>query len=474
MIGRLLGKARGIRPRMVLIVTFVALLATVAATGANYVSARRTVLATTQDHFMQQLRDDVDRLAPDLRLPLDQAALDELAGRLGRHTVVVQGNLTAENAENAIYLDLEIPADLRATVRDGSRIVFQRVEARHTVMLVVGMPVLTTDEHFQRHPSGLEVYGWFPLYDQQRQIQEFATNGWLTGAVAVPFAVIVAWLAASAVLRPVRRLRDGARSLARGDLTTRLPARGSDELAELARTFNDSAASLEASVGELRRMEADSRRFVADVSHELRTPLAAMTAVNEVLDEDGAGLPGDAGTAARLISSETKKLARLVDDLIEISRFDSGTARLDRQETDLGELITGTLRTRQWGDRVETDLPSGIVAEVDGRRVDVIVANLVGNALRHGGPPVRVRLRSAGGQAVVEVTDNGPGLPEAVLPHVFARFYKADAARTRSEGSGLGLSIAMKNAALHGGIIEAGNQPGGGAKFTLRLPLEVS
>ncbi|MEV5542077.1 HAMP domain-containing sensor histidine kinase [Saccharopolyspora shandongensis] len=456
---------------MVLIVTFVALLATVAATGANYVSARRTVLATTQDHFMQQLRDDVDRLAPDLRLPLDQAALDELHGRLGRHTVVVFGGLTAKDAT---YPAAEISEGLRATVRNGTQVVFQRVENQSTVLLVVGMPVLTTDEHFQRHPSGLEVYASFSFYDQERQIREFATNGWRTGAVAVPLAVIVAWLAASAVLRPVRRLRDGARSLARGDLTTRLPTRGSDELAELARTFNDSAASLEASVGELRRMEADSRRFVADVSHELRTPLAAMTAVNEVLDEEGAQLPGDAGTAARLISSETKKLARLVDDLIEISRFDSGAARLDRAETDLGELIAGTLRTRQWGDRVEADLPPGIVAEVDGRRVDVIVANLVGNALRHGEPPVQVRLRSAGGQAVVEVTDHGQGLPEAVLPHVFARFYKADAARTRSEGSGLGLSIAMKNAALHGGTIEAGNEPGGGAKFTLRLPLEVS
>ncbi|MEV0701501.1 ATP-binding protein [Saccharopolyspora sp. NPDC050389] len=456
---------------MILIVTFVALLATVAATGANYVSARRTVLTTTQDHFMEQLRDDVDRLAPELQLPLDQAALDELAGRLGRRTIVVYGNLTAKNAT---YSDAAIPADLRATVRDGSRVVFQRADNYGAAMLIVGMPVLTTDEHFQRRPSGLEVYGWFPLYEEERQIQEFATNGWLTGAVAVPLAVIVAWLAASAVLRPVRRLRDAARSLARGDLTTRLPTRGSDELAELARTFNDSAASLEASVGELRRMEADARRFVADVSHELRTPLAAMTAVNEVLDEEGARLPGDAGTAARLISSETKKLARLVDDLIEISRFDSGAARLDRQETDLGELITGTLRTRQWADRVEADLPPGIVAEVDGRRVDVIVANLVGNALRHGEPPVQVRLRSANGQVVVEVTDHGPGLPEDVLPHVFGRFYKADAARTRSEGSGLGLSIALKNATLHGGIIEAGNQPGAGAKFTLRLPQEVS
>ncbi|MEU0467032.1 HAMP domain-containing sensor histidine kinase [Amycolatopsis sp. NPDC006131] len=280
----------------------------------------------------------------------------------------------------------------------------------------------------------------------------------------MPLAVILAWLAAGAVLRPVRRLRDGARSLARGELSTRLPERGADELADLARTFNETAASLERTVGELRRMDADARRFVADVSHELRTPLAAMTAVTEVLDEEGAHLPGDTGTASRLVSAETRKLARLVDDLIEISRFDNGRARMDRREADLGELIAATLRSRHWDD-AETDLPHGIVAEVDARRFDVIVANLVGNALRHGAPPVRVRLSTDGGEVVIAVTDRGPGLPDDVLPHVFARFYKADTARSRSEGSGLGLSIAEKNAGLHDGTIEAGNQPGGGARF---------
>jgi two-component system sensor histidine kinase MtrB len=270
---RLVGRARGIRLRMVLIVTFVALLATVAATGANYVLARRTVLTTVQDHFMQQLREDVDRLAPNLRLPPDQATLDQLARQLDGGIASVA--VVYQDLSTNIPPYLHIPDGLRRFVREGTQVMFQRIESGGQVWLVVGMPVLTTDETFRQHPSGLEVYGWLPLYEQQNQIGEFATNGWWTGAVAVPLAVIVAWLAASAVLRPVRRLRNAARSLARGDLTTRLPTRGSDELAELARTFNDSAASLEASVSELRRTEADARRFVADVSHELRTPLAS-------------------------------------------------------------------------------------------------------------------------------------------------------------------------------------------------------
>ncbi|TVT54213.1 HAMP domain-containing histidine kinase [Amycolatopsis rhizosphaerae] len=463
MIRRLLARLLGVRVRLLLIVTFVALLATIGATGANYVDARRTVLAAAQDQAMRKLRDDVDALAPAIPMPPDQAALDELVRSVSGAAGAFYGNVVSRYGRPG-----SIPAELRAAVHAGSEMRFQRVVSNGWPALWVGMPVLTVDASFNRHPSGLEVYAWYDLNQPSAQIQAFTVNGWRTAAVAVPIAVLVAWLAASAVLRPVRRLRDAARRLAEGELSVRLPARGNDELAELVRTFNHAAARLEVSVGELRRMEADARRFVADVSHELRTPLAAMTAVNEVLDD--AALAGDTGTAARLVSSETRKLARLVEDLIEISRFDSGAARLDRRPTDLAELVSASLRARGFTGQVETGLPAGIIAEVDPRRIDVVVANLVGNALRHGEPPVFVRLSEAGGLAVLTVVDHGPGLPENVLPHVFSRFYKADAARTRSEGSGLGLSIALKNAELHGGRLDAGNEPGAGARFVLTLP----
>ena len=248
-----------------------------------------------------------------------------------------------------------------------------------------------------------------------------------------------------------------------------------DELADLARTFNDTAGRLERQVGELRRMEADARRFVADVSHELRTPLAAMTAVTDVLDEEADRLPGDAGRAVRLVSQETHNLTQLVNDLIEVSRFDSGTARLALDDVDVAAAITATLRVRGWAERVRTELAPGVVARLDPRRLDVIVANLVGNALRHGAEPVSVRLDADADWLTIEVSDHGPGLDPQVLPHVFDRFYKADTARTRSEGSGLGLAIAWENARLHRrdrqtGSLVAGNGQHGGAVFTLRLP----
>jgi len=231
-------------------------------------------------------------------------------------------------------------------------------------------------------------------------------------------------------------------------------------------------------VAELREMEARARRFAADVSHELRTPLAAMSAVTDVLDEDAAGLDPDTATAVRLISEETVKLTRLVADLMEISRFDAGAAVLHLDEIDLAESIRRTLASRGGSGRVETDLPAPdeLRGRLDPRRLDVVVANLVGNALRHGARPVRVSLRArrsdwAERLAVIEVRDGGPGIPDDVLPHVFERFYKSDTARTRSEGSGLGLAITAENVRMHGGTLRAANHPAGGALFTVELPL---
>ncbi|MEC3976032.1 HAMP domain-containing sensor histidine kinase [Amycolatopsis sp. H20-H5] len=461
--------AKGIRPRLILAFTAVSLLATIAASGASYVSGRRTVLTSEQNETIIGLRNAVDVLAPQLTMPPTSKDLAQLADRLPGFTgVTFQGQQPAEGN----HLDVTVvPAELRTAVSTGLGTKFQRGIRYDRPVLWIGMPILRSTPDGKQERSGIEVYGEHDLGEAVQSIEEFSDNGWTTGTIAVPLAILIAWLAAEAVLRPVRRLRDAARRLADGELSTRLATPGADELTELAKTFNHTASSLETSVGELRRMQADAHRFVADVSHELRTPLAAMTAVTDLLEEE-TGLDSDTGRAARLVGSETRNLTRLVEDLIEISRFDSGTARLDRQLVDVGALIGQTLRARGWTDSVETDLPGDQVALLDRRRLDVIVANLVGNALRHGEPPVRVTVGTAGTSVVVTVTDQGPGLPEHVLPHVFDRLYKADTARSRSEGSGLGLAIAAENATLHGGTLEAANQPGGGASFTLRLPID--
>jgi two-component system sensor histidine kinase MtrB len=290
---------------------------------------------------------------------------------------------------------------------------------------------------------------------------------------ALLLAVItgLAFAASRRVLLPVRRLAHAAEQMSGGDLAVRIEPRGRDELARLVTSFNEMAAALQGKVGELQRMEARARQFAGDVSHELRTPLTAMTAVTGVLG-DNEGMTGDAATAAQLVRQEVLHLNRLVDDLIEISRFDAGTAQLVAEDIDVAAAVSRCLRARDWTD-VRADVPAGLTVRLDRRRFDVIVANLVGNALRHGGPPVTVTAgpQPDGQHLVVAVRDHGPGLPPAAIPHVFDRFYKTDTARTRSEGSGLGLAIAWENARLHGGHIEAGNHPDGGALFTVVLPL---
>ncbi|MGA4727791.1 ATP-binding protein [Micromonospora taraxaci] len=470
-------RVTGLRVRLLLAFVLLGVTTTAVVASGSYVQARTVILQQAQDAAVMSLTDQLTKVYPIVQLPPDQSELDLLAQRLSdRDTTAL-----------VVYRDLRsqgfgatdpVTPELRQEVGRG-RIAWQRVVFDGEPKLLIGTQLGLERPDGITRPSGLEVYSMRSLLPEQQSIDQLAARAWLTGGLSLVLAVLLALLAAGSVLRPVRELGRAARSLGEGDLTTRLTVRGVDELADVARTFNETAGTLERQVGELRRMEADARRFVADVSHELRTPLAAMTAVTDVLDEEAEHLPGDAGRAARLVSQETQSLTQLVNDLIEVSRFDSGTARLALDDVDVAAAVTATLRIRGWTDRVRAELPSGVVARLDPRRLDVIVANLVGNAFRHGAEPVSVRLSADEDWVTIEVADRGPGLDPEVLPHVFDRFYKADTARTRSEGSGLGLAISWENARLHRhgerrGSLVAGNGPGGGAVFTLRLPRDTA
>ena len=468
---RILGVAWGLRPRLVVAFVLIAAISAAAASGAIYVFARRTIEADATNAVVLPLISRVHNFGYQ-KLPPSQDTLNSLASFAGEQTVAVFQNMKSKPSNFDLSL---ITPEMHDAMHNSGKVVWQRINYQGTPAMVIGIPILSyqTDETWKA--SGLEVYSLTYLGEQQTAVEELAQAAWTLGALAALFAVIVALVAARGVLRPVRQLGLTARQLGEGDLSARLTVRGNDEMAELARTFNDTAAALEQHVGQLRRMEADARRFVADVSHELRTPLAAMTAVTDVLDEEAPQLGDDAGQAARLVSQETRKLTRLVEDLMEVSRFDAGAARLALDYIDVASAIAATLRARGWLGKVQAELPAGVIARLDPRRLDVIVANLVGNALKHGAPPVRLRLWADHNWVEVLVLDNGPGLAPEVLPHVFDRFYKADFSRARSEGSGLGLAIAWENARLHStgqlhGSLEAANRPEGGAVFTLRLP----
>jgi two-component system sensor histidine kinase MtrB len=468
-----IGWLTSLRARLLLAFILLCVVTAAGVAGATYVRARDVILQKAQDSAVISLTDKIKTLYPVGGLPPSQAVLNEIAGKLsGRNDTAV---VVYEGRKSSGGLDLtEFSPALRRAVANGD-VAWQRIVHGSTPGLVIGTQMVFTEPDGTAKTAALEIYSVRSLLPEQQSIDDLATSATLVGGVALAFAVLLALLATRSVLRPVRELGQAAHRLGEGDLTTRLTVSGADELAGVARTFNNTAEALENQVGELRRMEADARRFVADVSHELRTPLAAMTVVTDVLDEEAPGLSGDAGRAARLVSQETHNLTRLVNDLIEVTRFDSGAAATALDEVDVAAAVDATLRARGWTDQVEIELTPDVRARLDPRRLDVILANLVGNALRHGAPPVSVRLSAETDWITFEVGDRGPGLDPRVLPHVFDRFYKADTARTRSEGSGLGLAIAWENARLHRdgdrqGSLVAANRPDGGAVFVLRLP----
>ncbi|WP_077193325.1 sensor histidine kinase [Streptomyces lydicus] len=536
---RLLGRASGLlrwtslRLRLVVVFALVALTAAVSASGIAYWLNRNTVLDRTQNAVLNDFRKSLEDSTRSLPLrprcsELQDAARQMAAGPQNYAVLLIgvdrEGKDCAATTDKNLLTLRNVPASLRSAVeqvrpvdesnRYSHHLYWQRKELGDAPYLVAGAKVIGGG------PTGYMIKS---LAAERQDLNSLAWSLGIATALALVGSALLAQAAATTVLRPVQRLGHAARQLGEGRLDTRLRVTGTDELADLSRTFNRTAERLQQRVEELSGREAASRRFVADMSHELRTPLTAITAVSEVLEEEADSLDPMIAPAVQLVVSETRRLNDLVENLMEVTRFDAGTARLVLDDVDVADQVTACIDARAWLDAVDLDADRGIVARLDPRRLDVILANLIGNALKHGGSPVRVSVRTeegrgadagageaagagedgggaagagaegapvdaaaepgeetadegraGGGELVIRVRDHGPGIPEEVLPHVFDRFYKASASRPRSEGSGLGLSIALENAHIHGGEITAANHPEGGAVFTLRLPMDAS
>ncbi|MFF7747821.1 ATP-binding protein [Streptomyces sp. NPDC007971] len=478
-----------LRLRLVVVFGLVALTAAVSASGIAYWLNREAVLTRAQDAVLRDFQQEMQNRAGALPVHPSQDELQHAAGQMAASSQRFSVLLVAEDTNgkpvygssggiNGFSME-DVPGSLRAAVNkrqkvtDGNKspyhLYWQRVDDHGTPYLVAGTRLIGGG------PTG---YMSKSLEPEAKDLNSLAWSLGIATGLALIGSALLAQAAATTVLKPVHRLGVAARRLGEGRLDTRLRVSGTDELADLSRTFNNAAEALEKRVADMAARDDSSRRFVADMSHELRTPLTAITAVTEVLEEE---LDADAGSidpmiepAVRLVVSETRRLNSLVENLMEVTRFDAGTARLVLDDVDIADQITACIDARAWLDAVELDAERGTHARLDPRRLDVILANLIGNALKHGGSPVRVSVRIDGDDLVIAVRDHGPGIPEDVLPHVFDRFYKASASRPRSEGSGLGLSIAMENAHIHGGGIIAANSPEGGAVFTLRLPRDAS
>jgi two-component system sensor histidine kinase MtrB len=356
--------------------------------------------------------------------------------------------------------DRSVPRELQAAV-GGGRVAyaFRPGEPRQ---LVFGSPV---------PGHGVQAFFFYPLgdLDQTLAVLRQVLIGVALGAVAL--AAAVGARASRRLVGPVRRASEAARRVADGLLETRLTVEGRDELAALARSFNEMAAALEERI-------ARERRFVGDVSHELRTPLTTLRASTDYLLRGERDLPPSLRRALELLSADVEYLRHLVDDLLEISRVEAGRVQMSWERLNLADLAreVATRRRRASGDDiavvVEAD-PGSLSTVADKQRLERVVSNLVDNAVLHGeGRDVTVRVGADDGHLLLSVEDQGPGIPAGAVPRLFERFFKADPARHRGDGrgSGLGLAIARENAHLHGGEIAVQSAPGRGARFTLRLP----
>jgi two-component system sensor histidine kinase MtrB len=322
-----------------------------------------------------------------------------------------------------------------------------------------------------------EIYFIFPLTQEVATLRVLQAAVVTTGAILVILLTLIAALVSRQVVTPVRAARRAAESLASGNLNDRMRVRGQDDLARLAVSMNYMASELQKQINQLEELSRVQQRFVSDVSHELRTPLTTVRMAAEVLHEARDGFDPVAARSAELLQNELDRFEALLTDLLEISRFDAGAAVLSIDEVDLRDIVARVVEAHSpfaeaTGTQINVHAPRPCKAQVDARRIERIIRNLVVNAIEHGeGRPIDILLEADDSAVAVAVRDHGVGFEASQSGQVFHRFWRADPARARTiGGTGLGLSISMEDANLHRGWLTAWGRPGLGAQFRLTLP----
>jgi heavy metal sensor kinase len=297
-------------------------------------------------------------------------------------------------------------------------------------------------------------------------------------AVGLPLTVAVAVAGGFVLVRraldPVERIARKAQEITQHNLSERLPVvRSGDELERLSVSLNHMISRLQAALD-------DSKQFVADASHELRTPLTVMRGELENLAQDPRFGRETRETLGSVLE-EVERLAEIVESLFALSRLDAGEANAQWRRFDLAELAATTaeqmsLLATDKNVRVACDSAPGVMVQGDPARLKQVIVNLLDNAIKYtpGGGRVRLSVQREQGFAVLEVADDGIGIPAEALPHVFKRFFRVDTSRSREQGgAGLGLAIVKSICSAHGGDIEVISAPGRGSTFRMRQPLAV-
>ena len=369
------------------------------------------------------------------------------------------------SADPLVFNQQTVPASLLELVESGVPARMRTsIGARTAIVSAVPIPGTPTDAIY---------FEAAPLDDIEETLDTLAFILFGVAAVTTLFAAAVGWWAAGRLLNPLFKVRTAAEALAAGALDTRLTAPEDADLASLTASFNEMARALEERI-------ARDARFASEVSHELRSPLMTLTASVEVLYNIADELGERGRTALDLLSDDISRFRRLVEDLLEINRYDVGTADLQAEEVHIVEFVHHAIF--QFGldstAVVDFEAASGMedtVLMADKRRLGRVVSNLVENASKYGDGEVRISLERLDGLVHLGVEDNGPGVISGERKLIFDRFHRGRAGgrRGRDSGSGLGLALVAEHVGLHGGRVWVEDRPNStpGARFVVELPV---
>jgi len=391
-----------------------------------------------------------------------------------------QGFIPEQSSDKSLNSS-SIPTDFKNTVRDRGGVywqtstitTFENNRERTYPVLIVG-----THVSIAQNPN----YGLFTVYDMTDSSATIAhINFVLFGGFCALLTVVlsVVWFVTRFVVRPITQTAITAERLAAGDLDQRVSVKGEDQAARLGISFNRMADSLQEKIVQLERLSTLQQRFVSDVSHELRTPLSTVRLGTELLYDSRENMTPMQVRSVELLHGQVDRFQSMLADLLEISRFDAGSAMLTIDTEDFIQVLSNILQEAlPHLERTNTKLNvhtnhESIMVDMDRVRIERVLRNLLYNAIEHGeSRPIDVYVDANATNLGIAVRDHGIGLSEDEAVQVFNRFWRADTSRKRTlGGTGLGLSIAAEDVRLHGGTLEAWGEKGRGACFTMNLPL---
>jgi two-component system sensor histidine kinase MtrB len=389
------------------------------------------------------------------------------------------GNTRENNYEIASNLldPTSIPSSLSERVRKNPNLVYQYTNMNYlSGSRIKGLAI---GQKVQIPKAGqYEMYIIFSLVNQEKTLDLISRSLFLGGFILLLLVALITWLVVRQVVSPVREAAMIATEFTAGDFRKRLKVESQDEIATLGLAFNEMAESIEQQIARLENLSRVQQRFVSDVSHELRTPLTTLRMASEVIFSSKDNFDPIVGRSAELLVAQLDRFEKLLEDLLEVSRFDAEVAVLEAVDFDMVLLVQrcaddlGLVAKERKTEIYVSSSEPVIMIKADIRRVERILRNLLANAIDHSEElQIDVRIVASDHDVAVGVRDYGIGLDENALTRVFDRFWRADPSRARTRGgTGLGLSIALEDARLHNGELEAWGRPGRGSHFVVTLP----